>query len=56
MSIVIKDIIENRTTFKLPYKGAWIEMVPIKGDDFVRARQNGAFEDVDFLTSNFTGY
>ena len=30
-------------------------MVPVKGDDFVKARQNGAFKDVDFLASNFTG-
>lgn len=56
MQLVIEDIIENQVTFKLPYKGAWIEMVPISDEDFAKARQNGAFEDVDFLMSNFTGY
>ena len=56
MQIVIKDIIENRTTFKLPAPGAWIEMVPISDEKFKIARQNGAFDDVDFLMSNFTGY
>ena len=34
----------------------WIQMDPISGDDFIKARQNGAFEDVDYINSNFTGY
>lgn len=57
--LLIKDIIENRITFKFPPVGpcrTYLEMVPIHGDDFKRARQNGAFNDVDFLASNFTGY
>ena len=59
MYLVIKDVIENQVTFKLPPFGkgnAWIEMTPVSGDDFVKARQNGAFQDVDFLISDFTGY
>jgi hypothetical protein len=46
MYLVIKDVIEHRVTFKLPPFGkgnAWIEMTPVSGDDFVKARQNGAF-------------
>jgi hypothetical protein len=31
----------------------WIQMDPISGDDFIKARQNGAFEDVDYINSNF---
>jgi hypothetical protein len=31
-------------------------MTPVAGDNFVKARQNGAFQDVDFLVSSFTGY
>lgn len=54
--LVLDDIIDNNVTFKLPPgTRAYIEMVPVKGDDFVKARQNGAFKDVDFLASNFTG-
>ena len=55
--LVIKDIIENKTTFRFPrtYR-AFLEMISVSGEDFVRARQNGAFQDVDFLTSDFTGY
>ena len=31
-------------------------MLSVSGDEFVKARQNGKFQDVDFLTSDFTGY
>ncbi len=55
--LLIQDIIENNVTFKFPEKCySWIEMTPVSGKDFVNARQNGAFKDVDFLMSNFTGY
>ena len=55
--LVIVDIIENKTVFKFPRTSrAYIEMLPVSGEQFVKARQNGAFQDVDFLTSNFTGY
>lgn len=55
--LVLNDIIDNNVTLKLPPgTGAYVEMVPVSGDDFTKARQNGAFRDVDFLTSNFTGY
>ena len=55
--LLIVDIIENKTTFRFPRTSrAYIEMLPVSGDDFIRARQNGAFQDVDFLTSDFTGY
>jgi hypothetical protein len=55
--LVIKDIIENKVTFKgPPGTRAWIEMIPITGEAFAKARQNGAFSDIDFLISDFTGY
>ena len=56
--LIITDIIENQIVFKLPPCGqrTWIQMDPVSGDDFVKARQNGAFDDIDYLASNFTGY
>ena len=39
--LLIKDIIENQVTFKFPPNGAYrayLEMVPIHGEDFKRAR------------------
>ena len=56
MYLMAKDIVENKATVKLPTPRAYLEMNPVSGEDFVKARQNGAFEDVDFLASNFTGY
>lgn len=55
--LVVKDIIENNVTFKFP-PGArsYLEMHAISGEDFARARQNGAFDDVDYLQSDFTGH
>lgn len=55
--LIVKDIIENNVTFKFPPgTSSYLEMTPIHGKDFEIARQNGAFDDVDFLMSNFTGY
>lgn len=55
--LVVLDIIEKGVTFRFP-RGlrAWLEMIPITGDRFKLARQRGAFDDVDYLASNFTGY
>ena len=55
--LMICDVIENKVIFKLPpITKACIKIDPVTGDDFIRARQNGAFQDVDYLASNFTGY
>ena len=53
------DIIQNNATFVLPLfnkKFACIHIVPIREDQLKRARQAGAFQDIDLLMSNFTGY
>lgn len=57
--LIILDIIENNITFVLPLfnnRDASIYARPIVGDDFKKARQRGAFADIDILASNFTGY
>lgn len=57
--LILLDIIENNATFVLPLfnnKQASIYARPIVGDEFKRARQKGAFADIDILASNFTGY
>lgn len=55
--LLVKDIIENKVCFKLPKTTkAYIEMIPTTGEDFIKCRQNGKFQDIDFLVSNFTGY
>lgn len=57
--LVIEDIIEHQDVFKFPpcNRGAcYIKMDGVTGDEFITARKNGAFQDVDYLASNFTGY
>lgn len=55
--LILKDVIDNNATFKLPTAcEAYIEMGVVGGDKFIKARQNGAFGEIDFLASNFTGY
>lgn len=55
--LLLIDIIENNITFKLPPgTNSFIEMTPITDEKFIKARQNGAFKDVNYLASNFTGY
>ena len=57
--LVLDDIIDNNVTFELPTGSArktQIRMERFTGDDFAKARRNGKFTEVDFLTSNFSGY
>ena len=57
IKLVLNDIIDNNVTFQLPTgsRKADIHVRRIDGKEFVRARQNGKFQDVDFLSSNFSG-
>lgn len=57
--LIVQDIIENGITFQLPHttkNKCYIEMIPVSGEEFKKAYRLGAFQDVDFLASNFTGY
>ena len=59
MQLIIEDIIENNVHFLLPTLGsseAYLYMNKTHGKDFKNAFKKGKWNDVDFLTSNFTGY
>ena len=57
VKIILLDIINNNVTFKLPTKSeCYIEMLRHHGDDFIAGRKNGAYQDVDYLKSDFTAY
>lgn len=59
MKLVLEDIIENSTIFELPtgsQRKTWIKMEKIDGELFKNFRRKRKFADVDFLTSNFSGY
>lgn len=59
MQLIINDIIENNVYFLLPNvvsNEAYLYMKKTSGEQFKRAFKRGKWKDVDFLTSNFTGY
>ncbi len=58
VGLVLNDIIENNATFELPTssKKAQLGMKRFEREEFTKCRQNGKFQDVDFLESNFSGY
>lgn len=59
MQLIVEDIIENNVHFLLPTAGnneAYLYMNKTSGTDFKNAVKRGKWRDVDFLTSNFTGY
>lgn len=53
---ILNDIIDDNVIFQLPVNTeAYIEMKSFHGDEFKKARQNGAFADINLVTSHFTG-
>ena len=59
VQMVIDDIINNNVDFKFPTLGqtqAYLRMKRTTGQNFKKAFKNGKWNDVDFLTSNFSGY
>lgn len=59
VQMVVDDIINNNVHFKLPGIGrtqSYIYMKRTEGKDFKKAFKNGKWNDVDFITSNFSGY
>ena len=59
VQMVVDDIIDNNVHFKLPGLGrtqAYMYMKRTEGKKFKKAFKNGKWNDVDFITSNFSGY
>lgn len=59
VEIILNDIIENNSTFKVPSMGYYrgeIHFEPITGEQFRDLRAKGKFSGIDFLETMFTGY
>jgi hypothetical protein len=57
--LILFDIIQNNATFVLPlfnHRYADIHVKPVRDERLKMARQAGAFQDLDLLMTNFTGY
>lgn len=57
LKTILNDIIDNNVTFELPTNGrkSSIYVKRIQGKEFINARKNGKWTDIDFLESNFSG-
>lgn len=58
VTYVMKDIIENNITFKVPaaFGYADIHLKTLEKDDFIKYRKLGQYLDIDFIKSNFKVY
>lgn len=59
VQMVVNDIIDNNTYFKLPGMGktqSYIYMNRVSGKQFKKAFKNGKWNEIDFIMSNFSGY
>lgn len=58
MKVIFNDIIDNNVTFELPTgsRRSDIHMQRYSDENFSKARRNGKWKEIDFLSSYFTGY
>jgi hypothetical protein len=57
MKLIFKDMVNNGITFHLPTQNiAMFTWVGLSGDVFTKAYQSGKFDEIDFLSTNFTLY
>lgn len=55
--LVLHKVIDDRMRFKIPYSSnGFIDFEIVHGDKFIEHRQNGRFQEIDFVGSDFTGY
>jgi len=56
-SLMLNKVIDDKVRFKLPVSSdAYIDFEIVKDDKFMEQRQNGRFQEIDFIESDFTGY
>ena len=57
IELILDDIIEENIRFNFPTpKEAYLQTEGVYGEDFIKAKRNGAFREVDPYESNFTGH
>ena len=53
--LIFNKMLDERLRFITP-QGAYFDFTSIMEDDFIRERQKGKFQDIDFINSDFTAY
>lgn len=57
IKLVLSDLVKKGTTFHLPNKSiAMFTWKRVEGEEFVKSYRSGKFNNIDFLSSNFTLY
>ena len=54
--IILETIVEKKVRFVSSYYNSYIDFVTVDEEKFMRDRQNGRFQDIDFIESDFKGY
>lgn len=55
--LVFNKILDDKMRFRLPViQEAYIDFEIVTDDKFIEQRQNGRFQNIDFVQSDFTGY
>ncbi len=55
--LALHKVIDEKKRFKIPYaSNGFIDFEIVQGDKFIEHRQNGRFQEIDFVGSDFTGY
>lgn len=57
LGLILHRVIDDRVRFVIPTVAeSYIDFEIVTGDKFMTQRQNGRFQEVDFVESDFTGY
>lgn len=56
LNLILNKVIDDKVRFKIPFQNAYIDFEIVQGDKFIEQRQNGRFQEIDFIESDFTGY
>lgn len=55
--LIMNRVLDDKVRFKIPVRSeAYIDFEIVHGDKFEKHRQNGRFQNIDFIESDFTGY
>jgi hypothetical protein len=55
--LILHKVIDERVRFIIPYvPDSYIDFEIVTGDKFEKHRQDGRFSEIDFISSDFTGY
>lgn len=55
-ALAFHKILTEKIRFRVPYASSYIDFEIVTGEKFEQHCQNGRFQNIDFISSDFTGY